>query len=260
MSISSSMSSLSLAGAAVVLLASCADSDRPASHRRTSNRPTSDRVVSCTEPGETLKYEAIFSPGTARHPVDTLAVNFRAPKPTSDDAERALRRCLQRATATVRFDYETLVNAWFNDDGPLPLTDGSRNLAYDPKTGKVQTWNEREGMKPVATKRRIGYIVEYQENKILVPPYGNFATIEVVFQKVPDEAQISTILAAQVVSAVNQQSTKLNTTAFAKSGSETDRVAREQIRGSSGVFLNIEFDPKSGRLRDQDGNILHTMR
>jgi hypothetical protein len=97
------------------------------------------------------------------------------------EAEGVLRRCLQQARTAVRIDYETLANTWFNDDGPLPLIDGSSHLAYDPKTGKVQTWNEREGVKPSEAKRD-GYTVAYQEDKVLVPPYGKFATIDILFQ------------------------------------------------------------------------------
>ncbi len=236
---------------AVVLLASCAGGG--------PSRPTSERRIECAAPGEALQYEATFDPGTASNPVDTLMVTFRAKKPTSSEAEDVLRRCLQETTTAVRIDYETLANTWFNDDGPLQLIDGSSHLAYDPKTGKVQTWNEREGVKP-SEATRDGYTVEYQENKILVPPYGKFATLDVLFQKPPEQATILKILATEVVAAVNKQPTKLNTTAYAKTGPTTDRAAQAQIRGSSGVFLNAEFDAKSGQVRDQDGRLLQTIK
>ena len=218
-------------------------------------RPTSERTIECAGSGS---YTAEFIPGAASNPVDNWQVTFTK-KPTSTEAEAALRRCIDAASRTVRIDYETLVNAWFNEDGPLPLSDGSDHLAYDPKTGKVQTWNEREGVKPSQTKRE-GYTVEYQEDKILVPPYGKFATLDVLFEKPPAQAEIVTILTREVASALDKQSTKLDTTAYAKSGPATDRAAQKQVRGSSGVFLNVRFDAKSGQVRDQDRRLLRTIK
>jgi hypothetical protein len=237
--------------AAVALLNSCKSAG--------PERPTRERRIECEAPGETLQYEAAFHPGKASNPVDTVTVTFRAKKPTSTEAEGVLRRCLQQATTVVRIDYETLANTWFNDDGPLPLIDGSSHLSYDPKTGKVQTWNEREGVKPMEAKRD-GYTVSYQEDKIAVRPYGKFATIEVLFQKAPGQAEILKILATEVATAVSKQPTKLNTTAYAKTGPPNDRAAQEQIRGSSGVFLKVEFDAKSGRMRDQDSRVVQTIK
>jgi len=127
-------------------------------------------------------------------------VTFRARKPTSTEAEGVLRRCLEEAVSSFRIDYETLANTWFNEDGPLALIDGSPHLAYDPKTGKVQTWSERQGVKP-SHARRDGYSVEYQEDKIAVPPYGKFATIHVLFKEPPELGQILKILTTEVATA-----------------------------------------------------------
>ena len=143
---------------------------------------------------------------------------------------------------------------------PLPLIDGSKHLAYNPKTGKVQTWNEREGVQPTQAKRD-GYTVEYQEKKRAVPPHGKFASMDVLFEKPPsEEAEILKILTTEIIAAVSKQSLKLDTTAYAQSGSSTDRAAQKQIRGASGQYIHVEFDPKSGRVRDQDGRVRQMIR
>lgn len=199
-------------------------------------------------------FVAEFKPGDSKTRADNLQVTFTK-QPTSANAEAALRRCIDAAAKTVRIDYEMLVNAWFNDEGPLPLTDGSNHLAYDPETKVVQTWNEREGIKPSVTKRD-GYTVVSEERKVLVPPYGKFVTMEVLFERVPKPAEITRILAAEVRTAVDLQPTKLKTTAYATTGPTTDKAAQTQIRGPRGRFLSVEFDPKSGQMRDQDDRVL----
>ena len=104
-------------------------------------RPTGAQTIECGREGS---YVAEFIPGSAANPVDSVQVVFSRTLPTSNEAETALRRCIEVASKTIRIDYDTLVNAWFNEDGPLPLNDGSRHLAYYPLTHEVRTWNERE--------------------------------------------------------------------------------------------------------------------
>jgi hypothetical protein len=244
---------VTLAGfcAAVVLLACCAIGP---------SRPTGAHPIECAAAGETLQYSAVFTPGSSSNPVDTLIVTFRAQKPTSTEAEGVLRRCLLRASTAVRIDYGTPANAWFNnDDDPLPLIDGSSALFYNPKTGTTQTWNERQGVKVLETKRE-GYTVEYREEKTLVAPFGKSAIVTVVFPNEPEQAEIQKILAAELLAAVALQPTKLDTKAFANVGPSTDRAAQQQIRDAKGVLLDVEFIAKSGRVRDQDAAILRTIR
>jgi hypothetical protein len=81
------------------------------------------------------------------NPVDNLQVVFQSQQPTPAQAESVLRACIDTTTRTVRVDYDMLVNAWLGDEGPLPLSDGSAHLAFDPKTKRIQTWNERERSK-----------------------------------------------------------------------------------------------------------------
>jgi TM2 domain-containing membrane protein YozV len=104
-------------------------------------RPTSAVTFTCAGSGS---YTAEFSPGDTRNPVDNLHVTFTK-RPTPTEAEAALRQCIEVTSKRIRIDYETLVNAWVGMEGPLQLIDGSWHLAYDPKTNRVQTWNEREG-------------------------------------------------------------------------------------------------------------------
>jgi hypothetical protein len=112
-------------------------------------RPTSALTFTCAGSGSDT---AEFIPGDSKHPVDNLQVTFTQ-RPTPTEAEAVLRQCIDAASTSIRIDYETLVNAWVGDDGPLPLIDGSRHLAYDPKTNKVQTLNEREAKAPATSRK-----------------------------------------------------------------------------------------------------------
>lgn len=99
---------------------------------------------------------------------------------------------------------------------------------------------------------RDGYIVTTEEHKVLVPPYGKFVTMEVLFEKPPDISRVTSILASEVKSVVDRQSTKLDTTAYAKTGVAIDKAGQTQIRGKGRRYLSVEFDAKSGQMRDQD--------
>ena len=248
-------------GLALVLAACDAKSSNTPPQASGPERPTRARAIDCPlQSAGNLKYEAEFTPGSAKNPVDMLTVTFRGRKPSSADAEGVLRNCISAAKTAVRIDYETLVNAFFNDDGPLPLIDGSSSLAYDPKAAKVQTWNEREGVKPTRAKGD-GYTVEYEEQKVLVPPYGKFASLGVLFQRPPKQPDaILKILTAEVEKAVSKQHTKLDTTAYAKTGPVSDPAGQKQVRGPKGVYLRAEFDAKTREIRDQDGVLLGTIK
>jgi hypothetical protein len=141
------------------------------------------------------------------------------------------------------------------------LLDGSDHLVYDPKTGKVQTWNERQGIKPVQTQRE-GYTVEYAERPDQLAPHGKAARIDVLFQKPPSEAEILKILTTELVAATGKQTPKLDTAAWAKTGPATDRAAQTHVEGASGGrhlgrYLVVYFDPETGQIRDRPGNVLH---
>src|SRR5204863_9458395 len=87
----------------------------------------------------------------------SIDVTFRGQRPTSAAAETAVRKCIIEAERVMFIRSEMLAQAWYstsgreNDDDLVTLADGSRHLSYDPKTKKIRTWNEREGVKPLVS-------------------------------------------------------------------------------------------------------------
>ena len=150
-------------------------------------------VITCSVPTVPIRIHAEYLPGVTGKSPPTLMVTFNKIKPTSEQAESVLRACILAVTKTIQVKEEMLINAWYNpastgstykDEGPLVLPDGSRHLSFHPATRRIQTWNEREGVRAVKRDDPKGqYFTEYTEHKILVPPYGKFASIDVVFQK-----------------------------------------------------------------------------
>ena len=224
--------------------------------------------VACAVSSVSVRYVAEYSPGSGRQPVPTLTVVFYSTRPTSAQAETVLRACIDVAVKTFHVEGEMLANAWFSrtgsqadEEGPLPLKDGSRHLSFDPKTGRVRTWNEREGVRPsVAENPDQHYVVEYREDKVLVPPYGKFATLEVLFEQRPSEAAMYEILVTEIVKAVTKQQVRISTSAYAKTGPRNDPASKRQIRGSSGRYIFAEFNPKDGKIRDENGRQIGTVR
>jgi hypothetical protein len=213
------------------------------------SRPAGEWPIEC---GGASQYEAKFSPGGTsgnRGKADFLYVTFKGSRPSSAEAEPILRRCLQAATTAVRIDYETLAIASF-DDFPLPLLDGSSGLFYDPKTSRVQTWNEHKGIKPAVETKREGYTVVYQERVDDVELHGEFARIDVLFQKPPSEAEIRKILRAELAAATSKQTPKRNTIALAKTGSTSDPAGQKRVEGAKDVYLSVKFDAKTGQMRE----------
>jgi len=161
---------------------------------------------------------------------------------------------------------ELLAEAWYNptatgssdnDEGPLPLVDGSLHLSYDPNTRQVRTWNEREGVR-VSTREdpNAQYFTAYTEEKVLVPPFDKFASLEVVFKIVPAETAVYATLVSELKRAVQGQPKRLSTTAYAKTGPKSDKAAQRQVRGRNGKYIVIEFDPKDGTISTFDGKVL----
>ncbi len=228
------------------------------------------KVISCSVPTVPIRSQAEYLAGVPGKFPPTLTVTFNKTRPSSDQAESVLRACIAALAKVVRIDGELLANAWYNpsatgssdnDQGPLPLRDGSRHLSFDPTTGKIRTWNEREGIRPSTRDNPKGqYFTEYIEKKVLVKPYGKYASLEVVFQRAPSEAAAVAVLITEIKRAVQGQATRLATTAYAKVGSREDRVSQQQIRGSNGKYITVEFDPKAGQIRSTDGKILDSIR
>lgn len=230
----------------------------------------SGKPISCSVPTVLIRSQAEYVAGVQGKIAPTLAVTFNKIRPSSDQAESVLRACIAVLAKTTRIESELVANAWYNpaaigssgnDEGPLPLRDGSRHLSFDPRTGKVRTWNEREGIRPTTAVAPTGqYFTEYTEQKVLVSPFGKFASIDVVFQKAPTEAVTVAALITEIKQAVQGQATRLNTTAYAKVGPRGDRAAQQQIRGSNGKYIVIEFEPKTGQIRSLDGKVFDSIR
>lgn len=221
-------------------------------------------AIPCSVPAVPIRSRAEYTAGVP----GTLDVIFNGTRPSSEQAETVLRTCVLATAKTFHIDGEMLVSAWYNptgsgddEDGPLPLKDGSLHLSFEPTTGRIQTWNEREGIHPTTRSDPSGqYFAEYKEEKVLVPPYGKFASLQVVFQKPTPEADVYTAVVAELKRAVQGQTTKLSTTAYAMTGPRGNKAAQQQVRDSNGKTIVVEFDPKNGQIRAHDGRSLGTIR
>jgi hypothetical protein len=224
------------------------------------SRPRSERRIDCPTAGSPLKYTGKFTPGEARSPADNLYITFVERRPTSDEAAAVLQHCINTTVRTFRVDYELLATAWFNQEGPLPLPDGSATLNYDPKTGVTRSWSHRAASKPVEAAQRPGYSIEVQKHQTPVPPHGSVVTIDVVFERPPDAQAIMDVLVGEIRRAVGTQTPKVNTVAYPRMGPTGPQNQRPQIRGASGAFLSAHFDAKTGEIRDQDRNVIGSIR
>jgi hypothetical protein len=225
-------------------------------------------VVVCSEPTVPMRSQAEYLPGVPGKTPPALWVTFNKTRPSSQQAEAVLRACILALTKTIRVDEEMIAEAWYNSaaagttdrDELLPLPDGSRHLSFDPKTGRVQTWNKREGIRSSTREDPKGqYFIEYTEKKRAVPPHDKFASIDVIFATPPAEAAIYATLVAEIKRVVQAQTTKLDTTAFAKTGPRGNRAEQHGVRGGNGKFILIYFDPKNGTIRSFDGKILGSL-
>jgi hypothetical protein len=197
----------------------------------------------------------------------SLQVVFIGTKPTSAQAEAVLRACITVVAAKFAVPREMLANAWFakvspsaDDEGPLTLPDGSDALVFDPIAKRTRTFSDRNGVQP--TTRNAGpYFTVYREDNVIVPPYGKFASLDVVFPpgKVP-EADIYKALVQEMEKAVRAQSPRLSTSAYAKSGVKANSAGQVLIRGNDGKYIRVECDPKDGKIRDRRGTVLGTTR
>jgi len=79
---------------------------------------------------------ARFTPGTSEYTRDAIAVAFNGRRPTSTEAEAALRKCVDSVADHLRVVYEMVAEARYRDE-IVALPDGSVGLKYDPNTGAV---------------------------------------------------------------------------------------------------------------------------
>ncbi len=223
-------------------------------------RPGSDREIACPTSGNKLEYSAKFTPGVARSPTDSLYVTFTGIRPSADEVGAVLQACINATARAVRVDYEMLATAWFNQEGPLALPDGSANLTYDPKNGTIRTFAQRAAAVPKAPVARPRHSIEVHNQKTPVPPNASMVTVDVIFEKPPNTAEIMKILVAELTTVVNQQKPKVNTVAFPRSGPVGTEGTRPQLRATNGTLLVAHFDAKTGEIRDHDRRVVTTIR
>src|SRR5262245_51679834 len=104
-----------------------------------------EQPLRCASPG----FTATYSPA-ARGVPPMVDVTFRA-KPSSATAEAALRKCVKEAADTMFVTSELMGTAWHGDE-TVTLPDGSDHLVYDPKSKRIITWNEREGVQQMVSQ------------------------------------------------------------------------------------------------------------
>jgi hypothetical protein len=222
------------------------------------SRPGSERRIDCPTSG--FDYTVRFTPGDARSPSDSLYVTFKGRRPTGEEAQAVLQNCINTTARTIRVDYEMLATAWFNQEGPLPLPDGSANLTYDPKTGTIKTWTHRAASLAKPEVAGPGVTVTARTHKTPVPPHASLVTLDVVFEKPPNQAEIMKTLVAEMTKVVAKQTPKVNTMAYPRSGPPGEQNARPQLRGTTGAFLFAHFDAKTGEIRDQDRQVIGSIK
>jgi hypothetical protein len=183
----------------------------------------------------------------------TVDVTFRGAPPTSDNAERALTRCLQVVADTQFVTTEVMGIVWYSrsglesDDETVAMKDGSSHLMWQPEGKRIVSWNQREGQTPTIEQNPAGgYFVKTETNKILVAPGGTFVHLSVVFRKEPTEKAAFEAVIAEVKKAIAKQTSPVATTGFAQVGRVENPAAWRQVRGADGRFIQVEFDPKRG--------------
>jgi hypothetical protein len=204
--------------------------------------------ISCSGKG----YTATYSAQTRSMPA-TVDVTFRGAAPTSDTAERGLRRCLQVVADTQFVTTEVMGTVFYSrsgresDDEPVALKDGSDHLVYQPENKRIITWNQREGdTATVESNSAGGYFVRSETHKVLVPPGGTFDSLSVVFEKEPTEKTAFEVVIAEVKKAIAKRTLPVATSGFAEVGTAANPAGWRQIRGADGRYISVEYDPKRG--------------
>jgi hypothetical protein len=241
------------------------DAQKPAAETRAPNALLPKKVepvaLACGPKGAKAEYYAqtqSMPPG--------VDVSFRGSRPTSQVAERVLRTCLQEVADSKFVSAEVMGTIWYSRSGSdddakmVTLPDGSDHLVFQPDTKKTITWKQREGGPVDVVKENAagGYFVRSETNKVLVPPYGTFISMSVVFKNEPTEKQAFEVLIAEIKKSVSEQAKPVSTTAYAMVGPRNDPAAQRQVKGSSGQFISVEFDPKrsSDVLTTSAGSIM----
>jgi hypothetical protein len=210
---------------------------------------SAQQPLRCAAPGYTATYSP---PKTGVVPM--VDVTFRA-KPSSAVAEATLRKCVKEAADTMFITAELMGNVWFGDD-LVTLLDGSDHLVYNPKTKQILTWNEREGTKVVPVSQGAGFFAEYQDQKISVPPYGTFGTLDIVFAKQPTEKVAYETAIAELTKAVQRTGGSKDVMAYVYVGPRENRAGRQTVKGANGRFISVKFTAKTRKVTNGNGEIL----
>lgn len=221
------------------------------------SRPSSERRIDCPAKGSGFQYTARFVPGAARSPNDNLYVTFTQKRPSSAEAAAILETCVNTTVKTVRVDYEMLATAWFNQEGPLPLPDGSATLNYDPKAGAIKRPSSRSAAPPEPIVKLPEYTVGPLTSQNPTDSSDSAVKLEVIFTREPSEADVTRVLVRAIENNVRAQRNRVNTSAY-------PRVAvgatRQPIRGANGVFLAAHYDAKTSEIRDQNRVVVGTIK
>lgn len=190
------------------------------------------------------------TPGVAA----TADAVFSRVTPSSRDAEKVLRSCLDAAIARAP-DRDIMATAWANTSGRegderiVPLSDGARHLSYTARTRVIATWKEREGTKTqVRQDDSSDFFVEYEEQAVLTRPGEKFATVRIVFKKPPDKSRAYEILLKELKRAVSGRLKKWPTSAYVFVGDRSNPAGQKQIMDSDGAYIFANYDPASGQI------------
>jgi hypothetical protein len=195
-----------------------------------------EQTLACSGPG----YRTTYIAGWQKIG-PSVNVIYRRRRPTSAEAEAALRKCVKVAADTMFITNDLLATAFFGtseiDEEPVVLSDGSSNLVYDPKTKQVRTMNEYEGSMPSIVQAK-GYFVQYEEHSVLVKPGGKFASLSVVFAKRPTEKTAYETLIAELLKTISRTDHHEHTDAYAYTGSKNNPADWHQIKGANGKYIS----------------------
>ena len=193
-----------------------------------------------------------------------VTVTFLRVRPTSQQAEAALRKCIGLVTSTQFLTSELQGFAFWSttgdkDDGEVvPLADGSSYLLHDPATKTIQSSNARSGATATITDAKDrSYFVSYEETTRLVPPNDKFATISIVFRDNPTERRAFEVLIEEAKAAIQRRgSNRIDLLGFVQVGRKGNEAGWEQVRGANGKFIGIEYRPSKGHQLTADGRSL----
>ncbi|OFW10573.1 MAG: hypothetical protein A3H96_21620 [Acidobacteria bacterium RIFCSPLOWO2_02_FULL_67_36] len=241
---------------ALLLATGCTES--PAPRRETTTARTTPPNPSLPKTAQPVALECAGKGVKAEYVAQTQSmpptvdVSFRGSRPTSQAAERALRKCIQQVADTKFVTAEVMGTVWYSRSGSeddakmVTLPDGSDHLVFQPDGKKVITWKQREGGPASTVEENVagGYFVETEVNKVLVAPGGTFISLAVVFQKEPTEKHAFEVGVGELKKALAKQAKPVPTTAYVMVGPRNDPAARRQVKGSNGRFISVDFEPK----------------